>query len=278
MSSNADSLSYSGNIWIIVRKRTGIGSIQQTWSPERVLKLLNAISIIRDFIPERDMKCSTRFGLIWAEYMLKSVWKFCLLPRWAALRGIFPGITYMDMMHKTLFPCCHTRENEGALAALQGDACMAEDYRTERYTKEKRGQCVRLFHKVFTAEPFFFDWLEQDNIERYFRDMEHTPNFLSFVLCKKYRIVGACFGQVIDYFMYPEYKINEFFVDPEFQSRGLGSALLNDVENMVLEWDVCWINLFTQANMPSFNFYKRRGYSQSPETLQMVKPLPRAQG
>jgi aminoglycoside 6'-N-acetyltransferase I len=155
----------------------------------------------------------------------------------------------------------------------QGDALMADEYRTEQYTKDKREQCVKLFYKVFNSEPFFFDWLKQDSIERYFTDMENTPNFLSFILFKRNRIVGACFGQVIDYFMYPEYKINEFFIEPDMQYQGLGSRLLTDVEFMVFEKDVTWINLFTQANMPSFNFYKKHGYSTSPDTLQMVKPL-----
>jgi aminoglycoside 6'-N-acetyltransferase I len=155
----------------------------------------------------------------------------------------------------------------------QGDACMAEEYRTEQYAKENRVQCVKLFHRVFISEPFFFDWLNQDSIERYFTDMENTPNFLAYALLRKNRIVGACFGQVIDYFMYPEYKINEFFIDPDLQNRGLGTKLLADVEARVADRDVTWINLFTQANMPSFTFYKKRGYSASPDTLQMVKPL-----
>jgi GNAT superfamily N-acetyltransferase len=141
------------------------------------------------------------------------------------------------------------------------------------YSQQDRKECANLFHKVFTAQPFEYDWLKAENIERYFFDMERTPHFLSFVLRQKTKMVAACLGHASDYFLITDYKINEFFVDPAYQRHGLGAALLKGVEKALKERGFDGISLFTQAGMPSFDFYQKNGFILSESTAHMMKPL-----
>ncbi|KJF68649.1 MULTISPECIES: GNAT family N-acetyltransferase [Rhizobium] len=56
--------------------------------------------------------------------------------------------------------------------------------------------------------------------------------------------------------------ISDFWIDPDFQRRGIGSLLLTDVEQQILQRGFETIRLETHAqNEPAVAFFRHHGYS-----------------
>jgi ribosomal-protein-alanine N-acetyltransferase len=56
--------------------------------------------------------------------------------------------------------------------------------------------------------------------------------------------------------------ISDFWIDPDFQRRGIGSLLLADIERQILQRDFETIRLETHAqNEPAVAFFRHHGYS-----------------
>ena len=56
--------------------------------------------------------------------------------------------------------------------------------------------------------------------------------------------------------------ISDFWIDPDFQRRGIGSLLLADIERQILQRDFENIRLETHAqNEPAVAFFRHHGYS-----------------
>jgi len=148
---------------------------------------------------------------------------------------------------------------------------MDKNFSVTQYAPEHRGACAELFRKVYGSPPFGFDWLGASKASMYFLDLENIPGAHSFILKDKDRIVGLCMGQKEEHFQTPGYKINEFCIDPEYQHMGLGSYLINEMENRLREGGIKSISLFTQRDMESFDFYRKNNFIQNDDTVHMVR-------
>ena len=148
---------------------------------------------------------------------------------------------------------------------------MTNNLTVEDYTQEHKGICTELFIKVYSAEPFNFSWLDFEKADRYLSDLENSTNSKGYVLKENEYVVGVCLGQREEHFMNVGYKINEFFIEPDHQHKGLGSYFLEEVENRLRESDVKIMTLFTQRHMDSFTFYQKHNYIPSEETVHMSK-------
>ncbi|MDR3238545.1 MAG: GNAT family N-acetyltransferase [Clostridiales bacterium] len=144
---------------------------------------------------------------------------------------------------------------------------------TVPYSARYRSGCADIFYKIFTMPPFHFSWLDRANVERYFTDLENAPRFLSYLLVNGDRPLGACLGQVDDYFMTAGYRVNEFFIDEEIQGLGMGTDFLRAVENNLRREGIEAIYLFAQKYSKAHAFYRRCGFLVNDETVHMVKLL-----
>ena len=133
--------------------------------------------------------------------------------------------------------------------------------------------CAALLMDVFTNPPWSYDWLKQDKMDAYVRDLLRTPGFRGFVLLQKGMLRAACLGVEADYFAAPTYEIKEILVTRELQGHGVGSAFLSGIEAaLAADGRVC-VTLNTQRSIPAFRFYEKHGYAVSPETVMMSKLL-----
>ncbi len=62
-------------------------------------------------------------------------------------------------------------------------------------------------------------------------------------------------------------QVVEFFVDPDAQKQGIGTALLEHTEEFFAEQQVESVYLLTAEE-----FYRTRGYRQANRLIVMVKP------
>ena len=74
---------------------------------------------------------------------------------------------------------------------------------------------------------------------------------------------------------YPLFTITEFFVDKQYRNRGIGSILLDKLENLARQEGVAGMLLhFPRQNQPFRAVIKNSGYlTVNKVTLQMIKPI-----
>ena len=133
--------------------------------------------------------------------------------------------------------------------------------------------CAELLFDVFTNSPWSYDWLRRDKMLAYVTDLMRTPGFRGFVLLRNGVLRAACLGLTMDYFAASTYDIKEILVARALQGHGVGGAFLNDIEAKLAAEGTACVTLNTQRSIPAFRFYEKHGYSVSPETVMMSKPL-----
>lgn len=145
-------------------------------------------------------------------------------------------------------------------------------FELKQYTHEYIKSCAKLFFDVFTDEPFNFQ-ITKNNMLRYLTDISNSPNFKGYMYFNEGRLIGMCFGCVIDYFLNCTYDIKEIAVSKNFQRSGTGGAFLNAIEEDLKKFNINAVTLATQREIPAFKFYEKNGYSASESTVYMSKQL-----
>ena len=121
---------------------------------------------------------------------------------------------------------------------------MTENLRIVEYTPDRIDECVEMFHKLYSAPPFAFEWLDREKSSKYLTNLSNIPGSLSYILIEENAVVGVCFGQKEDHFSNPGYKINEFLIEPDHQHEGLDTFFINELENWLRELGVKTMSLF----------------------------------
>ena len=134
-------------------------------------------------------------------------------------------------------------------------------------------ECAGIYHSMFTSGEWNFNWLTIENTKRYFNDLCGAPRFKGFIYLVDNKLTGACFGDVSDYFSTAQYTIKEIFIDQHVQGKGLGSAFLADIENNLRDNGINNIILSTSRGIKAFDFYKKNGFIENPDTVFLVKFL-----
>ena len=136
--------------------------------------------------------------------------------------------------------------------------------------------CAAMYHRLFTSPDWNFDWLTIENTRRYFIDLSSAPRFKGFAYLDGDITIGACFGEISDYFSTVQYTIKEIFIDPLLQGKGLGSGFLIRVEEDLKKNKVDNVILSTSRSIKAYDFYIKNGYIESPETVFLVKFINKA--
>ena len=134
--------------------------------------------------------------------------------------------------------------------------------------------CVSLFLDVFSRPPWNDRWPSQDSARAYLRDVVGTPGFRGYVAHVNGRIVGACLGHVKRWWAGDEFMIDEMFVAPDIQRRGVGSAMLKAAEADLRASGVHRLTLLTARRTVAEHFYRKQGFSAHRRMAFMWKAQP----
>lgn len=132
---------------------------------------------------------------------------------------------------------------------------------------------AKMYTELFRNPPWNYEWVQPDNMLRYFEDMYLTPHSVGYTLLEDGIISGACFGVVSDYFLTVTYDIKEIFIAPSQQNRGRGSFLLSEIEKILTMQGIGCISLSTVSEIAAYPFYLKNGYSVSETSVFMSKLL-----
>ena len=95
------------------------------------------------------------------------------------------------------------------------------------------------------------------------------PMSIGFVFEEDNEILGVMVGRRNTYLNGPEYFVDEFFVVPSSQKKGIGSKLISHAREELSKEGFVDIVLNTEKGYPSERFYKKNGFVQKDSLIFM---------
>jgi aminoglycoside 6'-N-acetyltransferase I len=148
-----------------------------------------------------------------------------------------------------------------------------EIFLMRKFTMEYTDKCAELFKEVFSAYPWYDDWVSIEQTRIYLMELIENPVFEGFVACEGPNIVAVCFGHKRSWWMGKEFFIDEFYVRNESQGNGIGTKMLNYVKESLFEDDYKRLVLLTNKGIPAEEFYIKNGFYNNKNRTVMVNEL-----
>ncbi len=118
------------------------------------------------------------------------------------------------------------------------------------------------FTEVFTAEPWFDDWSNTDQLKAYIADLTMQSNSLTLGYMDGDELTAAAMGRIKHWYTGTEYCVDEFFVTKKYQNRGVGSAFLKEIRKYLSCNGITHIFLQTDRTVPAYGFYLKNGFEE----------------
>ncbi len=144
----------------------------------------------------------------------------------------------------------------------------------KKFTPEDTGKCADLFKRVFSASPWFDDWISINQTRYYLEELIGNPVFEGFVAYENSEnIVAVCFGHKKSWWMGKEFIIDEFYVENDKQGNGIGTILLDSIADYLIEDGYKRLILTTNKGIPAEKFYIKNGFHNNQDRRVMIKEI-----
>ena len=80
-------------------------------------------------------------------------------------------------------------------------------------------------------------------------------------------------GHIKHWYSGTEYCIDELCVRKENQGNGIGTLLLNKIEENIRKMGLVHLFLQTEKTVPAYRFYQKNGYTELDEHVSFVKRI-----
>lgn len=131
-------------------------------------------------------------------------------------------------------------------------------------------ECTDLFLKVYAREPWNDRWESFQQARQYLLEFINNSAFTGFVVLDNTKIIGVCLGHLRSWWQGKEYYINEFFIDPEMQGKGIGTGFMTFIKENLKKQEIRTIVLITSKGYPAELFYKKNQFHESKSNIFMV--------
>jgi aminoglycoside 6'-N-acetyltransferase I len=128
-----------------------------------------------------------------------------------------------------------------------------------------------LFRSVFTAPPWNDDWSDEDQLDNYLKDLMMVRTPLILGLKEGDVLAGVSVGNIKHWCRGTEYFIEELFVRTDMQGRGYGTLFMKSIESYLKEHGINQIFLHTERSKPSYDFYRKLGFTDLTELASFFK-------
>ena len=153
------------------------------------------------------------------------------------------------------------------------DETERKDYMTIRELKEKDiSACADILMAVYNNELWQCRWTKE-TAEAYLTDFFVHKKFVGYVAEENDAVIGALFAHEKIWWNNSEVFIEEMFVTPVKQGRGIGTALLSETEKYIREKGLAVITLTTNRYTPAPKFYGKNGFSECGHVMFMAKEM-----
>lgn len=130
-----------------------------------------------------------------------------------------------------------------------------------------------LFVSVFTGEPWYDDWSDENQLKLYIHDLTGQSNSLTFGLYEGNELIGLSMGQIRHWYSGTEYIIDELCISTSKQGMGAGTLFVKEIEKACKELGMKYIFLLTDKNAPAFEFYKKLNFDEHKSNVAFAKEL-----
>ncbi len=146
-------------------------------------------------------------------------------------------------------------------------------YDFKRIGMNEIGMIKELFTSVFTIEPWYDDWSNQEQLDLYLSDLVGQSNSLTYGLFEDEKLIGVSMGHIRHWYSGTEYYIDELCIHTEKQGNGIGTLFLKEIENAIKEIGLVQIFLQTEKNVPAYGFYQKNGFYELKEHVSFGKQI-----
>jgi len=152
-----------------------------------------------------------------------------------------------------------------------GSAEPRNDIGTARLSDEHLDGCVETLVGAFTGEPWREDWTHEAAARR-LREIRATPHSLGLVaMDEARRVVGFLLGARETTARDEIFCVQWVCVRPDIQGRGIGRALLEELDRTLETLGVRSSYLLTVRERSLETFYERCGYRRDPRYVLMER-------
>jgi len=134
-------------------------------------------------------------------------------------------------------------------------------------------KCAELFKEVFSAYPWYDNWVSFEQARTYLMELIENPVFKGYVAYNGHDMVAVCFGRKRSFWTGKEFFIDEFYVKNESQGNGIGTRMLDYVKESIIEENYRCLILLTNRGIPAEEFYIKNGFYNNQNRTVMVKEL-----
>ncbi|MBR3247183.1 MAG: GNAT family N-acetyltransferase [Clostridiales bacterium] len=121
---------------------------------------------------------------------------------------------------------------------------------------------AELYRSAFNGEPWNDDWSDTVQLNEYVKEISGGYSALNYGLLIDGKLAAMSLGMMRHWWEGTNYNIEEFCVSPEMQGQGIGSRLMQLVENDIREKGLAGIFLQTDNDKPSYRFYMKNGFKE----------------
>ncbi len=147
-------------------------------------------------------------------------------------------------------------------------------YTLKRLSIDDKEEIKKVFVGVFTKEPWYDDWSDEEQLDMYICDLVGQGYSLTYGLNDDTgELIGISLGYIKHWYSGTEYIINELCIKTEKQGAGAGTFFIHAIEEAIKEQGLKQIFLLTESNVPAFEFYRKNGFVQSEYNVAFSKKV-----
>ncbi len=133
-------------------------------------------------------------------------------------------------------------------------------------------QCADILCSVYNNELWMCRWDKETAVE-YLSDFFENKKFVGYVAEEDGDLIAGIFAHEKVWWNNSEVFVEEMFVNPDKQGNGIGTALLNRVEEYVKNNKLAGITLSTNKYASAPKFYEKNGFTNCEHVIFMAKEM-----
>ena len=137
---------------------------------------------------------------------------------------------------------------------------------------EDIGACADILCSVYNNELWMCRWDKETAVE-YLKDFFENKKFVGYVAEEEGEVIAGIFAHEKVWWNSSEVFVEEMFVTPEKQGNGIGTSLLQQVEEYVKKHNLAGITLSTNKYAPAPKFYEKNGFVHCEHVIFMAKEM-----
>lgn len=138
------------------------------------------------------------------------------------------------------------------------------------FRQDDLSRCAEIMMAVYNNPLWQCRW-ETEAAKAYLKDYADAARFIGYVAEEEQQVVGAVLAHEKIWWNNSEVFIDEMFVLPDHQGKGVGTALLKTLEGYVEEHGLAGFTLTTNRYAPAPKFYKKNGFVECEPIIMMAK-------